>query len=174
MTRPCAVASKFASGEEAVMLRLQAVVLLLMTMLFVSDVKTSHQPTAHGLLLVVNKGEQSLGIVDPTSGQQIATVPEGGITGHEVAASPDGRLAYVPIYGNSGVGRPGTDGNNMVVIDIAARKVIGDVDFGHGVRPHCAVFRPKDGLLYVTTELDQTISIIDPHTLKIVGTVPTG
>src|SRR5258708_39775292 len=101
------------------MLRLQVVALLLMTMLSFPDVKTSHQPTAHGLLLVVNKGEQSLGIVDPTSGQQIATVPEGGITGHEIAASPDGRLAYVPIYGNSGVGRTWTSANNMVVIDIA-------------------------------------------------------
>jgi YVTN family beta-propeller protein len=125
------------------------------------------------LLLVANKGDHSLGIIDPGAGQQLAVVPEDGITGHEVAASPDGRTAYVPIYGNSGVGKPGTDGKNMVVIDIATRKVTGNVDFGHGVRPHCAVFGPKNGLLYVTTELDKTISIIDPSTLKIVGTVPT-
>ena len=102
------------------------------------------------------------------------SVAEGGTTGHEVTASPDGRFAYVPIYGNSGVGKPGTDGSNMVVIDIAAHKVVGNVDFGHGVRPHHPVFGPKDGLLYVTTELDKTVSIIDPRTLKIVGSVPTG
>jgi YVTN family beta-propeller protein len=126
-----------------------------------------------GFLLVANKGEHTLGIVDPGAGQQLASVPEGGITGHEVAASPDGRTAYVPIYGNSGVGKPGTDGSNMVVIDVASRKVTGNVDFGHGVRPHCAVFGPKNGMLYVTTELDKTVSIIDPSTLKIVGTVPT-
>ncbi len=123
---------------------------------------------------MANKGDQSLSIIDPGSGQQVATVPEGGVTGHEVAASHDGRLAYVPIYGNSGVGRPGTDGRNMVVIDIALHKVIGDVDFGHGVRPHCAVFGPKSGLLYVTTELDDSVSIIDPRSLKIVGSIPTG
>lgn len=127
-----------------------------------------------GFLLVANKGEHSLGIVDPSAGRQLATVPEGGVTGHEVAASPDGRIAYVPIYGNSGVGKPGTDGKNLVAIDIATRKVTGNVDFAHGVRPHCAVFGPKNGLLYVTTELDKTISIIDPATLKIIGTVPTG
>jgi DNA-binding beta-propeller fold protein YncE len=126
-----------------------------------------------GFLLVANKGDHDLGIVDPAAGQQLVTVPEGGVTGHEVAASPDGRTAYVPIYGNSGVGKPGTDGKNMVVIDIASRKVTGNVDFGHGVRPHCAIFGPKNGLLYVTTELDKTISIIDPSTLRIVGTVPT-
>lgn len=127
-----------------------------------------------GLLLVANKGAQSLGIINPVAGQQIAEVPEGGITGHEVAASPDGRYAYVPIYGNSGVGKPGTDGRNIVVIDIGSRKIVGDVDFGRGVRPHCPVFDKNSGLLYVTTELDQTISIIDPKTLKIVGAVPTG
>jgi YVTN family beta-propeller protein len=36
------------------------------------------------------------------------------------------------------------------------------------------IFGPKDGLLYVTTELDQAITLIDPKTLKIVGSIPTG
>jgi len=125
-------------------------------------------------LLVAQKGDKSLAIVDPTAGKVLASVSEGGTTGHEVTASPDGRFAYVPIYGNSGVGKPGTDGSNMVVIDLAAHKIVGNVDFGHGVRPHDPVFGPKDGMLYVTTELDKTVSIIDPKTLKIVGSIPTG
>jgi YVTN family beta-propeller protein len=128
----------------------------------------------HGLLLVAQKGDRSLAIVDPVEGKVLASVPENGNTGHEVTASPDGRYAYVPIYGNSGVGKPGTDGTNMVVIDLANRKIVGNVDFGHGVRPHDPVIGPKDGLLYVTTELDNTVSIIDPKTLKIVGSIPTG
>ena len=127
-----------------------------------------------GRLLVTQKGYRSLAIVDPATGTVIASVQEGGITGHEVIASPDGRLAYVPIYGNSGVGKPGTDGRNMVVIDIAAQKVVASVDFGHGVRPHMPILGPKDGLLYVTTELDHAVTIIDPKTLKIVGSIPTG
>jgi DNA-binding beta-propeller fold protein YncE len=126
------------------------------------------------LLLVDQKGDRSLAIVDPVAGKVIANVAENGTTGHEAVASPDGRLAYVPIYGNSGVGKPGTDGSNLVVIDLAAQKIVGNVDFGHGIRPHCPVFGPKDGLLYVSTEIDRTISIIDPKTLKIVGTIPTG
>jgi DNA-binding beta-propeller fold protein YncE len=134
-------------------------------------------PFLHGQqarLLVAQKGEDSLAIVDPVAGTVVASVAEGGTTGHEVVASPDGRLAYVPIYGNSGVGRPGTDGSKIVVIDIAARKVVGSLDFGYGVRPHLPVFGPKDGLLYVTTELDKTITVIDPKTLTIVGSIPTG
>jgi len=139
-----------------------------------SDSPSSSAGSLSGYLLTANKGSQSLGIIDTDAGKQLAEVPEGGITGHEVIASPDGRLAYVPIYGNSGVGKAGTDGRNMVVIDIASRKVVGDVDFGHGVRPHCPMFNHKTGMLYVTTEIDKTISVIDPKTLKIIETVPTG
>jgi len=135
----------------------------------------SYKPTSSaGTLLTANKGAHAMGIIDPVAGKQLMEVPEGGITGHEVIASPDGKVAYVPIYGNSGVGKKGTDGRNIVVIDIASRKVIGNIDFDHGVRPHCPVFDRTRGLLYVTTELDQTITIIDPKTLKIVGTIPTG
>jgi YVTN family beta-propeller protein len=128
---------------------------------------------AEGVLLVANQGDQTLSIIDAVAAKQIAAVPVGGVTGHEAATSPDGRTAYVPIYGDSGVGKPGSDGRNMVVIDIASRKVVGSVDFGHGVRPHCVIYDPKSGLLYVTTELDQTVTVVDPLSLKIVGSVPT-
>jgi DNA-binding beta-propeller fold protein YncE len=135
---------------------------------------TAASACAQGRLLVAQKGDRSLAIVDPAAGKVIANVAENGTTGHEVAGSPDGRLAFVPIYGNSGVGKPGTDGNNIVVVDVAAQKLVGNIQFDHGVRPHCAVFGPRDGLLYVTTELDRAITIIDPKTLKIVGSIPTG
>ncbi len=125
-------------------------------------------------LLVANQGDRTLSLIDPGVGQQTAAIAENAITGHEAAASPDGRTAYVPIYGNSGVGKPGTNGTNMLVIDLNTRKITSTVDFGHGVRPHCAVFEPNRRLLYVTTELDSTVTIIDPRTLKIVGAVPTG
>ncbi|MFZ0520067.1 MAG: cytochrome D1 domain-containing protein [Candidatus Acidiferrales bacterium] len=130
--------------------------------------------TQSPILLAINEGEATLGIVDPRAGKQLATIAEGAVTGHEVVASFDGKLAYVPIYGDSSVGDPGTDGRELVVIDIASRKVVERFDFGHGVRPHCALMNPHDGLLYVTTELDRTVTIIDPKTLKLVGTIPTG
>ena len=153
---------------------------MILPMIFVCSVllPLSGSPSSgsgsHGLLLVANKADGTLGIIDPTSGTQVATVAENGNTGHEVIASPDGHTAYVPIYGDSGVGKPGSDGSNLVLIDIASRKVIGNIEFGHGVRPHCPLFGPKDGLLYVTTEIDNSITVIDPHSLKIVGSIPTG
>jgi YVTN family beta-propeller protein len=129
---------------------------------------------SRGLLLVANKGNQTLGIVDPEAGRELAEIPEGGITGHEVAASPDGRMAYVPIYGNSGVGRPGTDGRTMAVIDLESRRVVKTLDFDKPLRPHNAVFGPRNGLLYVTTELANSITVIDPKSLRIVSSIPTG
>ena len=127
-----------------------------------------------GYLVVANKGDHTVGLIDPAAGKQVATIDVGGITPHEVIASPDGRLAFAPIYGNSGVGKPGTDGSNLAVIDLKTRKLVGNVDFGKGVRPHCPVIHPRTAMLYVTTELDQTITVIDPKTLKIIGAIPTG
>jgi DNA-binding beta-propeller fold protein YncE len=127
-------------------------------------------------LLVVNQGDTSLSIVDPASAKQVAVIAEGTPTmhGHEVATSADGRTAYVPIYGNVGVGKPGLNGHEMLILDLPSRKVIGHIDFAHGVRPHQPVFDPARNLLYVTTELDQSVTVIDPRTRRIVGSVPTG
>lgn len=126
-----------------------------------------------GLLLVANKGDHTLGIVDSEAGRQVATVPQTGVTAHEVAASPDGRFAYLPIYGDSGVGRPGGDGRTMDVVDIASRERVATVDFGRPERPHEALFGP-DGRLYVTTELTNSITVVDPRTNGVVDRIPTG
>src|SRR6202034_3975436 len=84
-----------------------------------------------GVLLVANKGDRSLGIIDPGADQQLVAIPENGVTGHEVIASPDGKTAYVPIYGDSGVGKPGTDGTKISVIDLGTRRIVHTIDFGH-------------------------------------------
>ncbi|MGB6265929.1 MAG: YncE family protein [Candidatus Acidiferrales bacterium] len=133
------------------------------------------QSAASPVLLVVNQGDRNVSVIDPATARQIATISEEQTTvqGHEVAASPDGRTAYVPIYGSTGVGQPGIDGHEMLAIDIASRKIVGRVEFGRGVRPHCVVYDRVSGLLYVTTELDESVTIVDPRTLKIVGSIPT-
>ena len=127
-------------------------------------------------LLVVNQGDSDVSIVDPASGREGAKIAEKttGVHGHEIAVSADGRTAFVPIYGSSGVGSPGIDGHEMLIMDLPTKAIVGNIDFGHGVRPHCAVLDPASGLLYVTTELDKTVTVIDPKNRKIVGAVPTG
>jgi DNA-binding beta-propeller fold protein YncE len=125
---------------------------------------------------VVNQGDSNVSLVDPASAREVATIAEKtpGVHGHEIAVSADGHTAFLPIYGDTGVGKPGIDGHEMLLIDVPSQKIVGRIDFGHGVRPHEPVLDSASGLLYVTTEIDKTITVIDPRTRKIVGTVPTG
>lgn len=127
-------------------------------------------------LLVANQDDRTISVIDPAAGRVVATVaePVAGEWVHEVAASPDGRTAYAPVYGNSGVGKPGIDGRTLLVIDVASGRVIRTLDFGHGVRPHLPVLDAAHGRLYVTTELDDAVTVVDTKTLRIVGKVPTG
>jgi hypothetical protein len=128
-------------------------------------------PRRHaGLLLVANKGEHTLGIIDPVQGEQIATVDEGGITGHEVGGlRPTGGALSFLIYGNSGVGSPGTDGRTVAVIDVATHKLVEYHRPGKTAAPPLRGFWPQNGLLYITTELGNSVTIIDPESLRIRG-----
>jgi len=148
-------------------------VLLLMTLLSAAiSCVASSSPS--DVLLAVNENEGTISLIEPRHGTELAKIPEGGFAGHEVASSPDGRFAYVPIYGDSNAGMPGTDGRDIVKIDLTLRKVVGRFVFDHGVRPHDVVYNTHDSLLYVTTELDRKLSIIDPKSMTLVGTIPTG
>jgi len=137
-------------------------------------VSTSAIAQSQGTLLVANQKDHTLSFIDAATNKQTFALQEDRITGHEVATSPDGRTAYLPIYGDAGVGRPGTNGHEMLVIDVPSHTITGTVDFGHGVRPHLPVYDTHRNVLYVGTELDQTITAIDPKTLKILYTIPTG
>ena len=138
-----------------------------------SHAKTNSNHNIGPFLLVANQGDRNISMIDPSAAKQVAVIAEEDITGHEVAASPDGHTAYVPIYGDSGVGLPGTNGDHMLVINLASRKIVGNVNFGHGVRPHCVIYDRANNLIYVTVELDNAVAVIDPHTLKVIGSVPT-
>jgi YVTN family beta-propeller protein len=146
--------------------------LLFNLFLGVSQSQTSPSAKPQSLLLVVNQGDQSMSLVDPKAGIQIGKVKTNEVRAHEVTTSPDGRLAYLPIYGNSGVGKPGTDGSSVEIVDLDKQAIVGSIAVG-SVRPHWVKFGP-DGMLYVSAELDQAIDVLDPHQQKKVATIPTG
>jgi DNA-binding beta-propeller fold protein YncE len=127
---------------------------------------------ARGLLVVANQYEHTVLLVDPGKRVAVAKISV-GVNGHEVIVSKNGRFAYVPIYGNSGVGKPGTDGSTIDVIDVQEGKLAGSIDLGKPLRPHRAEFGP-DGLLYVTAELANAVDVVDPSTRKILAEIPTG
>jgi YVTN family beta-propeller protein len=70
------------------------------------------------------------------------------------------------------VGRPGTDGQTIEIVDLAKRSVVQTIDLGSPTRPHCPKF--ANGRLYVSAELKNAVDIIDPRQQKLVGSVPTG
>jgi YVTN family beta-propeller protein len=129
-------------------------------------------PRPENLLLVANQMEHSVLLVDPMSKQVLATMGV-DINGHEVAVSPDGRFGYVPIYGNTWVGKPGSNGSTIHVVDLRRARTLAVIDLGKEVRPHSAHFGP-DGLLYVSAELANAIYIVDTNTRSVVGEIPTG
>ena len=139
---------------------------------FVSLTLLASSLRAQGYLFVANQFEHSALLIDLTSRQTIS-ITGVDINGHEVVASSDGHFGYVPIYGNSGVGKPGTDGGSIQIVDLQTGRAIDIINLPKPVRPHCAKFGP-DGLLYVTAELANSVYAIDIHSRKVVGEIPTG
>jgi YVTN family beta-propeller protein len=126
-------------------------------------------------LLVVNQGDRTISVVDPATNKQVAVIDQQRTTmhGHEIAVGPDNRTVYMPVFGSSGVGAPGLDGTEMLAFDWQTGKITGRTDFGHGVRPHCVIYEPVHKLLYVTAELDNAVAIVDPKSMKVIGSIPT-
>ena len=79
----------------------------------------------------------------------------------------------MPVYGNSGVGKPGTDEHMFHIFQTSNCKPVAAIDTGDFKRPHCPVVG-KSGLVYVTAEVAESIIIIDPREQKILGHIPTG
>ena len=130
------------------------------------------RPASRGLLVVANQFEHTALLVDPEARREVAKIVV-GVNGHEVAVSKDGHFAYVPIYGNSGVGKPGTDGASIDVVDIHERKLAYTIDLGKPLRPHEPRIAPN-GQLYVTAELSQSLDAVDPVGRKVIAENPTG
>ena len=130
------------------------------------------KPEPPGFLLIANQYEHTALLFDIQAKKVVSRI-EVGVNGHEVAVDPAGHFGYVPIYGNAGVGRPGTDGDRIDIIDLKEGKLAGSIPMGKPVRPHCAKFGP-DGFLYVSAELAQALYVVDVNAKKVVGEIPTG
>jgi DNA-binding beta-propeller fold protein YncE len=119
-----------------------------------------------GRLLVLSKGDRTLSIVDPATLKILGTVPSGEDP-HEVAASADGRTAYISNYG---AGRGGF--NTLTIGDIVNFKPLGTVDLGGLRGPHGMT--EAGGKIYFTAEVAKAIGRVDPTTRKVDWVIGTG
>jgi YVTN family beta-propeller protein len=118
----------------------------------------SSGPTPSPALLVLNKSVNELAIVDPTSKQVVARIAT-GFGPHEVAASDDGKFAFVTNYGDPGKQQAG---NSLSVYDLAAQKEIHRVDISPLRAPHGILY--SEGKVYFTIEANKAIARYDPAT----------
>lgn len=100
-------------------------------------------------LIVLNKAEATVSLIDPDSGAIRATLPTAAGP-HEVAVSADGRQALIANYGQREAG------NSLTLIDIVEARVIRQIDLGDYRRPHGIVW-PKPELALVTAEANQAL-----------------
>jgi YVTN family beta-propeller protein len=123
-----------------------------------------------GTLLVANRHAEagSVSFFDLETQTEIARVPIGAGWPHEVAVSPDGRLALTAEYGEVEPGR------RVVIIDVAAARVLGYIDMGPGSKPHDSVFLPDNRHAVVTLETQDRLAIIDVIAQTVVRTYPIG
>ena len=120
-------------------------------------------PAAAGpLLLVGNKGEDSLSFIDLESGRELGRAATGRAP-HEIAVSPDGKQAAVVSYG----------GASVDLFDVAARAKLKTIDLSPNAGPHGIAWL-ADGRLVMTTERSKSLSIADPAAGKLTASIATG
>jgi len=122
-------------------------------------------PAGAATLLVLNKSDSTLSLIDPATGRSTATIPVG--TGpHEVEVTPDGSTAVVSNYGAQ------TPGNSLSVVDLAARREKQRVDLGALQRPHGLAI-PDAKSAYFTSEVARGVGRLDLATGKVEWRLPT-
>ena len=124
-------------------------------------VAAAPEPTPSPALVVLNKTDNAMAIVNPASGKVIATIPVGR-NPHEAAVSDDGKLAFAS----------NMQGNSISVIDLIAQKELHRVDLPNLRTPHGLHF--ADGKLYFTAEGNQSIARYDPATNRVDWTRASG
>jgi YVTN family beta-propeller protein len=128
-----------------------------------------HQPLAY----VTNGSDSTVSVIDTAGNTVVATISVGiGPTG--VAITPDGTHAYVTNSVNNTVSVIDTDNNKLVATIPVGNTPLGVAITSNGTQPPGHDDRSHQPLAYVTNSVDNTVSVIDTASNKVVATVPVG
>jgi len=119
-----------------------------------------------GTLIVLNKGAASASLIDVATGAESVRVPT-GIGPHEVAVSPDGRLAIVADYGEQ------TPGSTLTLIDVEKGTVVKKIDLAPYRRPHGIVWLGEEARVAVTSETSKALLLVDVDEGKVERVIET-
>jgi len=119
-----------------------------------------------GTLIVLNKAEASASLVDLASGIELLKIRTGEGP-HEVAVSPDGRLAVMSNYGIQ------TPGHTLTVIDLESKKVRRTIDISPNGRPHGIEFLADGKSVVVTSEQLLSLLRVDIDSGEITAEIGT-
>ena len=117
-------------------------------------------------LLVLEKSDNAMAMVDPASMKIVARVPA-GTDPHEIVASTDGRVAYISNYGGTD-----SDLHTISVVDLLAHKELPAIDLG-ALRSAHGLFFAGDKL-YFTAETNKAFGRYDPAAKSIDWVLGTG
>jgi YVTN family beta-propeller protein len=124
------------------------------------------QTAGAATLLVANKAEATVTLVDVPSGRAVATLPTGAGP-HEADVSPSGRLALVANYGQR------EPGSTLTLVDVPGARVVKTIDLGTHRRPHGVQWLDERRAL-VTAEASKALLVVDVEEGKVVSAIPTG
>lgn len=137
-----------------------------LSLLFFSSILSAAAQTPSPALLVLEKSDNTLAIVDPATLKIVARV-SAGPDPHEVESSPDGKLAYISNYGGSDSAL-----HTISVVDIVAQKVLAPIDLGALHSPHGLAF--AGGELYFTAETNRVVGRYQPGAQTVDWVMGTG
>jgi DNA-binding beta-propeller fold protein YncE len=116
-------------------------------------------------LIVTAKTAHKVHFLDAATLTLAATIDMPGST-HELALSPDGRLAYGSVYGDGVFAKRVNPDRRIVVIDLASKSLQRVIDLGAIYAPH-GVMMDESGTLWSSGELGNAVLAIDPATDKV-------
>jgi YVTN family beta-propeller protein len=117
-------------------------------------------------LVVANKAEATVSLIDLGSGEVVRTLPAGDGP-HEVGISPDGRFALVSNYGRRGEG-----GDSLTLIDVRMAEVVKTIPLAPYSRPH-GVEWIDERHAAVTVEADRALAVVDVESGEVVSAIDT-